>query len=169
MTTTATCVFRFSLPSLFFQQAIFSSLFVSSLLRSVYYWDSHGWEKVVEKTPGIVKGVICSMWRGNIFIVIFCWTYSACLALMWLRSPGLFYRTALKVLCNHIQLSVKVSDENPVGTPGNSRLETVPPASSKSWPYFRPKKNVIFHTRSQIRPLKSIPVFRPGLQAEIMS
>ena len=29
-------------------------------------------------------------------------------------------------------------------------------------------KNVIFHTRFQTRPLKSIPVFRPGLKAEIM-
>ena len=33
---------------------------------------------------------------------------------------------------------------------------------SKSWPYFRPK-NVIFHTRFQTRPLKSILVFRPDL------
>ena len=30
-------------------------------------------------------------------------------------------------------------------------------------------KNVIFHTRFQTTPLKSIPVFRPGLQTEIMS
>ena len=37
----------------------------------------------------------------------------------------------------------------------------------KSWPYFRPQ-NVIFHTRFQTRPLKSIPVFRPGLYAEII-
>ena len=29
-------------------------------------------------------------------------------------------------------------------------------------------KNVLFHTRFQTRPLKSIPVFRPGLLAEIM-
>ena len=29
-------------------------------------------------------------------------------------------------------------------------------------------KNVIFHTRFQTRPLKSIPVFRPDLWAEIM-
>ena len=49
-----------------------------------------------------------------------------------------------------------------VGTPGNSwwRCAT---KFSKSWSYFR-WKNVIFHTR----PLKSIPVFRPGLWAEIM-
>ena len=33
---------------------------------------------------------------------------------------------------------------------------------SKSWPYFRPK-NVIFHTRFQTRPLKSILVFRQKL------
>ena len=33
---------------------------------------------------------------------------------------------------------------------------------SKSIPYFRPK-NVIFQTRFQTRPLKPIPVFRPGL------
>ena len=38
----------------------------------------------------------------------------------------------------------------------------------KSWPYFRPK-NVIFHTRFQTRPLKSIPVFTPSSKAEIMS
>ena len=29
-------------------------------------------------------------------------------------------------------------------------------------------QNVIFHTRFQTRPLKSIPVFRPGFQAEIV-
>ena len=34
---------------------------------------------------------------------------------------------------------------------------------------FQTKKNDIFHTRFQTRPLKSIPVFRYGLQAEIMS
>ena len=39
---------------------------------------------------------------------------------------------------------------------------------SKSWPYFRPK-SVIFHTRFQTRPLKPIPIARPGLWAEIMS
>ena len=33
---------------------------------------------------------------------------------------------------------------------------------SKSWPDFRPK-GVIFLTRFQTRPLKSIPVFEPGL------
>jgi len=39
----------------------------------------------------------------------------------------------------------------------------VPPGSPNPDPfYFRPK-NVIFHTRFQTRPLKSIPVFRPGL------
>ena len=43
----------------------------------------------------------------------------------------------------------------------------VPPGSPNPDPYFRPK-NVIFHTCFQTRPLKSIPVFRPGLQAEIM-
>ena len=32
---------------------------------------------------------------------------------------------------------------------------------SKSWPYFTPK-DVIFHTRFQTWPLKSIPVFKPG-------
>ena len=37
----------------------------------------------------------------------------------------------------------------------------------KSRPDFRPK-NVIFYTLFQTRPLKSTPVFRPGLQAEIM-
>ena len=39
----------------------------------------------------------------------------------------------------------------------------VPSGSPNSDPfYFRPK-NVIFHTGLQTRPLKSIPVFRPGL------
>ena len=38
---------------------------------------------------------------------------------------------------------------------------------AESWPYFRPR-NVIFHTRFQTRPLKPIPVFRPGIQAEIV-
>ena len=51
-------------------------------------------------------------------------------------------------------------------TPGNSWWGYAA-LFSKSSPYFRPK-NVIFHTRFQTRPLKSIPVFRPGLQAEIM-
>ena len=37
----------------------------------------------------------------------------------------------------------------------------------KPWPDFRPK-NVVFHTCFQTRPLKSIPVFRPGLKGEIM-
>ena len=46
----------------------------------------------------------------------------------------------------------------------------VPPGSPNPDPffYFRPK-NVIFHTRFQTRPLKSIPVFRLGLLAEIIS
>ena len=35
-----------------------------------------------------------------------------------------------------------------------------------SWPHFRPK-NVIFHTRFQTRPLKSIPVFRPGFRQNL--
>ena len=40
----------------------------------------------------------------------------------------------------------------------------VPPCS----PNPDPISDQIFHTRSQTRPLKSIPVFRPGLWAEIM-
>ena len=47
------------------------------------------------------------------------------------------------------------------GTGGNSWWECTA-RFSKSWPDFRPK-NVIFHTCFQTRPLKSIPVFRPGL------
>ena len=47
------------------------------------------------------------------------------------------------------------------GTRGNSWWECTA-RFSKSWPDFRPK-NVIFHTCFQTRPLKSIPVFRPGL------
>ena len=53
------------------------------------------------------------------------------------------------------------------GTPGNSWWGCAA-QFSKSWPYFRPK-NVFFCTHFQTRPLKSIPVFRPGLWAEIMS
>jgi len=44
----------------------------------------------------------------------------------------------------------------------------VPPSSSNPDP-ISDQKNVIFYTRFQTRPLKSIPVFRPGLKAEIMS
>ena len=47
------------------------------------------------------------------------------------------------------------------GTPGNSWWRCAA-RFLKSWPDFRPK-NVIFHTRFQTRPLKSIPVFKPGL------
>ena len=47
------------------------------------------------------------------------------------------------------------------GTPRNSWWGCVA-RFFKSWPDFRPK-NVILHTRSQTRPLKSIHVFRPGL------
>ena len=54
-----------------------------------------------------------------------------------------------------------------VGTPGNSWWGCAA-WFFKSWPYFRPK-NVTFHTRFQTKPLKSIPVFRPGLLAEIVS
>ena len=46
-------------------------------------------------------------------------------------------------------------------TPGNSWWGCAA-RFLKSWPDFRPK-NVIFHTRFQTRPLKSIPVFRPAL------
>ena len=54
-------------------------------------------------------------------------------------------------------------------TPGNSWWGCAA-RFSESWPYFRPK-NVIFHTRFQTRlALKStIPIFRPGPKAEIMS
>ena len=51
-------------------------------------------------------------------------------------------------------------------TPGNSWWGCAA-QFSKSWPYFRPK-DVISHTRFQTRPLKSMPVFRTGLYAEIM-
>ena len=44
----------------------------------------------------------------------------------------------------------------------------VPPGSPNPDP-VSDQKNVIFHTRYQTRPIKSIPVFRPGLSAEIMS
>ena len=50
------------------------------------------------------------------------------------------------------------------GRPGNSLWECAA-QFSKSWPYFRPT-NVIFHTRFQTRPLKSIPVFSPIMLAK---
>ena len=53
------------------------------------------------------------------------------------------------------------------GTPGNSWWGCAA-QFSKSCPFLRPK-NVIFHTHFQTKPRKSKPVFRPGLQAEIMS
>ena len=56
----------------------------------------------------------------------------------------------------------------PGGTPGNSLWECAAPVL-QILTLFQTKRNVIFHTRFQIRPLKSIPVFRPVLQAEIMS
>ena len=59
------------------------------------------------------------------------------------------------------------SDGGGGGTPGKSWWGCAA-QFSKSWPYFRPK-NVFFCTHFQTRPLKSIPVFRPGLWAEIMS
>ena len=46
------------------------------------------------------------------------------------------------------------------GTPKNSWWGCAA-QFSKSWPYYRPK-HVIFHTRFQTWPLKSMPVFRPG-------
>ena len=42
----------------------------------------------------------------------------------------------------------------------------MPPGSPNSDPIS--PKNVIFRTRFQTRPIKSIPVFRPGLRAEVM-
>ena len=47
------------------------------------------------------------------------------------------------------------------GTPGKSWWGYAA-RSSKSGPYFRPK-NVIFLTRFQTWPLKSLPFFRPGV------
>ena len=44
----------------------------------------------------------------------------------------------------------------------------VPPGSPNPDPTISDQKNVIFHTRFQNRLLKSIPVFRLGLKAEIM-
>ena len=81
-------------------------------------------------------------------------------------GPYLFQRAGVQNYLPHYNVSQVVPlpgvGRGGVGTPGNSwwRCAT---QFSKSWPYFRPK-NVIFHTR----PLKSIPVFRPGLWAEIM-
>ena len=42
----------------------------------------------------------------------------------------------------------------------------VPPGSPNPASISDKKKNVIFHTRFQTKPPKSIPVFRPGLSAE---
>ena len=48
-----------------------------------------------------------------------------------------------------------------VGTPGNSWWGCAA-RFSKSWPYSR-QKNVIFYTCFQTWPVKSIPVFTPGI------
>ena len=53
----------------------------------------------------------------------------------------------------------------PGGTPGNS-WRGCAARFFKSWPDFRPK-NVIFHTRFRTRPLKSIPIFRPGFRQKL--
>ena len=57
--------------------------------------------------------------------------------------------------------SITRSTRRPGGTPGKSWWGYAA-RSSKSGHYFRPK-NVIFVTRFQTWPLKSIPVFRPGV------
>ena len=54
---------------------------------------------------------------------------------------------------------VKVTPRGEGDTPGNSWRRCAA-HFPKSWPDFRPK-NVIFRTRFQTRPLKSILVFRP--------
>ena len=60
-----------------------------------------------------------------------------------------------------------LGEEGGKRTPGNSWWGC-PARFSKSCPFLRPK-NVIFHPHFQTKPRKSIPIFRPGLQAEIMS
>ena len=57
--------------------------------------------------------------------------------------------------------SITRSTRRPGGTPGKSWWGYAA-RSSKSGHYFRPK-NVIFVTRFQTWPRKSIPVFRPGV------
>ena len=57
--------------------------------------------------------------------------------------------------------SITRSTRRPGGTPGKPWWGYAA-RSSKSGHYFRPK-NVIFVTRFQTWPLKSIPVFRPGV------
>ena len=63
-------------------------------------------------------------------------------------------------------LKVNARTKQPRNTPGRVLLRIlpggVPPGSSNPDP-ISDQKNVILHTRSQTRPLKSIPVFRPGL------
>ena len=55
----------------------------------------------------------------------------------------------------------------PGGTPVNSWWGCAA-RFYKSWPHFRPKY-VIFHTRVQTGPLKSIPFFRPALWEIMLS
>ena len=74
----------------------------------------------------------------------------------------------LSVKCDQLSLSLKMNRTDcqnvsncQQGTPGNSWWGCAA-RFSESWLNFRPK-NVIFHTRLQTRPQKSIPIFRPGL------
>ena len=82
------------------------------------------------------------------------------------RLPAVFL-DVLNLMLGNIPYSLGAGGGEGGFTPGNSWWWCAM-QFPKSWPYFRPK-NVIFHTCFQTRSLISIPVFIPGLWAEIMS
>ena len=74
---------------------------------------------------------------------------------VWVASLLLWVGLRLSLRCEQ-------QSAHPGGTPRNSWWGWAA-RFSKSWPYFR-RKHVIFHTRFQTWPLKSIPVYkRPKL------
>ena len=66
-----------------------------------------------------------------------------------------------KSMTDDVCFDIGKTTGNRGGTPGNSWWGCAA-QFSKYCPDFRPK-SVIFNTRFQTRPLKSIPVFTPGL------
>ena len=102
------------------------------------------------------KGNFRPFFRGFYFLLIACKTL-VCVSVLFC-----FVCFSEK---NFIQRITAQHSFYPGGSTPRNSLWGCAARFSKSCPYFRPK-SVIFHTRFQTRPLKSIPVFRPGLLAE---
>ena len=86
------------------------------------------------------------------------------------RNARVFICLLRQYSVNHFSFQVCCRSRRQVSSPGEVLLGILWNSwwGCKSLPYFRPKI-VIFYTCFQTRPLKSIPVSRPGLQAKIMS